>query len=254
MNGNSSKIKYGTGYRRYPFLLLLDGIVSHATKAQSVLLNPLSRQDLTRVQRDPGNMGAIFRSAHFLGADGIVLCTRNSAALSPVTLKAAAGAAESLPIFSVDQPGSFIDDCQQNGWKFYAAVSPSSSDSEVTTGRPFYSMSDLGNPTQNHPCVMILGSEGEGLRWNIQKKADCLLGIEAQRAGYGELDSLNVSVASALLCHAFLKKPEVIGKVTRALKEKLADVLGGIEGRDRLGSANEEFEGPGAGAADQRLF
>ncbi|KAI4175782.1 MAG: hypothetical protein LQ343_001395 [Gyalolechia ehrenbergii] len=183
VNGSDPVVRYGTGYRRYPFLLLLDGI------------------------RDPGNMGAIFRSAHFLGADGIVICSRNSAGLTPVALKAAAGAAESLPIFSVDKPTSFIDSCQQNGWKVYAAVSPSSSDSGNVTGRPFFLTSTMGNPTQTHPCIMILGSEGEGLRWNIQKKADCLLGIEAQRIGNGQLDSLNVSVAAALLCQAFLKKP-----------------------------------------------
>ncbi|KAI4195424.1 MAG: hypothetical protein LQ346_003443 [Caloplaca aetnensis] len=232
VNGTGRTIKYGTGYRRYPFLLLLDGI------------------------RDTGNMGAIFRSAHFLGADGIVLCTRNSAALSPVTLKAAAGAAESLPILSVDQPGSFIEQCQHNGWKFYAAVSPSSSDSETATGRPFYSLSSMGNPTQEHPCIMILGSEGEGLRWNIQKKADYLLGIEPQRAGYGELDSLNVSVAAALLCHAFLKKPETTGKVTRALQEKLVDVLGGSRGRDEiaLSSAGNKVDGSVAAVDAQRLF
>lgn len=201
-------------------------------------------------------MGAIFRSAHFLGADGILLCTRNSAALSPVTLKAAAGAAESLPILSVDQPGSFIEQCQNNGWKFYAAVSPSSSDSEMTTGRPFYSLSSMGNPTQEHPCIMILGSEGEGLRWNIQKKADYLLGIEPQRTGYGELDSLNVSVAAALLCHGFLKKPESTGKVTRALKEKLADVLGGSRGREdiALNPAKDKVDESGAAVDPQRLF
>ncbi|KAI4155630.1 MAG: hypothetical protein L6R39_001197 [Caloplaca ligustica] len=232
VNGNSSTIRYGTGYRRYPFLLLLDGI------------------------RDPGNMGAIFRSAHFLGADGIILSTRNTAALSPVTLKAAAGAAESLPIFSVDQPGRFIENCQDKGWKFYAAVSPSSSDSEVTTGRPFYTTSTMGIPTQEHPCVMILGSEGEGLRWNIQKKADSLLGIEAQRAGYGELDSLNVSVAAALLCHAFLKNPRSVSKVKRAVSEKSTDVLGSSGGREDvdLGTASDEANRPETGADSQRLF
>lgn len=201
-------------------------------------------------------MGAIFRSAHFLGADGIILSTRNTAALSPVTLKAAAGAAESLPIFSVDQPGRFIENCQDKGWKFYAAVSPSSSDSEVTTGRPFYTTSTMGIPTQEHPCVMILGSEGEGLRWNIQKKADSLLGIEAQRAGYGELDSLNVSVAAALLCHAFLKNPRSVSKVKRAVSEKSTDVLGSSGGREDvdLGTASDEANRPETGADSQRLF
>lgn len=195
-------------------------------------------------------MGAIFRSAYFLGADGIILCTRHTAALSPVTLKAAAGAAESLPILSVDQPGSFIENSQKRGWKFYAAVSPSSSDSETVTGRPFYSMSTLGTPTQQHPCILVLGSEGEGLRWNVQKKADFLLGIEAQRTGFGDLDSLNVSVTAALLCHAFLKKPETVGKVKRGLQEKLAGVWGGSEGREDMDKSSV----PGAIADEHRLF
>ncbi|KAL8848737.1 MAG: hypothetical protein Q9221_006281 [Calogaya cf. arnoldii] len=188
VNGTGTAVPYGTGYQRYPFLLLLDGI------------------------KDPGNMGAIIRSSHFLGADGILICTRNSAALTPVALKAAAGAAETLPLFSVSQPASFIDECQENGWKFYAAVSPSSSDSGRASGRPYYSSTALGNPTRKHPCVLILGSEGDGLRWTIQKKADFMLGIEAQRAGSGDLDSLNVSVASALLCDAFLRESFAAGK------------------------------------------
>ena len=157
-------------------------------------------------------MGAIIRSSHFLGVDGILICSRNSAALSPVALKAAAGAAEMLPLYSVGQPGNFIDECQDNGWKFYAAVSPNSSDSGRAVGRPYYSSTTLGNPTRKHPCILVLGSEGDGLRWNIQKKADFMLGIEAQRTGSGELDSLNVSVASALLCDAFLRESITTGK------------------------------------------
>ena len=173
-------------------------------------------------------MGAILRSAHFLGVDGIIICNRNSAPMSPVTLKAAAGAAESLPIFSVDQPISFIDKSQEYGWKFYAAVSPSSSDSEKVPGRPFYLTSTMDDPPQRHPCVLILGSEGEGLRWNIQKKADYLVGIESQRSGSGDLDSLNVSVAAALLCHAFLKGPTMKGDVKDMRQGRLVST--GIDG------------------------
>ncbi|KAI4097204.1 MAG: hypothetical protein LQ344_000614 [Seirophora lacunosa] len=249
VNGNSSMIKYGTGSRRYPFLLLLDEIVSDAGSTSP----DFTRHRLTGVQRDPGNMGAIFRSAHFLGVDGILLCTRNSAALSPVTLKAAAGAAESLPILSVDQAGSFIDKCQQNGWKFYAAVSPSSSESEVTTGRAFYSMSTMGIPTQKHASILILGSEGEGLRWSIQKKADYLLGIEAQRAGSGGPDSLNVSVAAALLCQAFLRKPTVTDRMDAQVEERRVDVRdnsGDMAGVDRGGVRLA----PTVAATEERLF
>lgn len=208
------------------------------------------------IKRDPGNMGAIFRSAHFLGADGIMICDRNSAGLTPVTLKAAAGAAESLPIFSVDQPTKFIDSCQQNGWKFYAAVSPNSSDSEHAAGRPFFLTSTMGNPLQTHPCILILGSEGEGLRWNIQKKADYSLGIEAQRTGNGDLDSLNVSVAAALLCQAFLKKPTADASL-ELKHEAMSNISSAYSSRDedsRLGVIGQEPEDPGAAVAKQRLF
>lgn len=56
---------------------------------------------------------------------------------------------------------------------------------------------------------MVLGGEGEGLRWNIQSKADFSVGIEGQRLGQNQVDSLNVSVAAGLLCDAFLRKPSV---------------------------------------------
>ncbi len=51
----------------------------------------------------------------------------------------------------------------------------------------------------------MLGGEGEGLRWNLQKKADYLVGIEGQRLGQGGVDSLNVSVAAGILCESFSK-------------------------------------------------
>ncbi|KAL8899824.1 MAG: hypothetical protein Q9192_001384 [Flavoplaca navasiana] len=221
VNGTETAVPYGTGCQRYPFLLLLDGIVSHVDMA-----------------KDPGNMGAIIRSSHFLGVDGIFICTRNSAALTPVALKAAAGAAETLPLYSVGQPASFIDESQENGWKFYAAVSPNSSDSGRAVGRPYYSSRTLGNPTRNHPCILVLGSEGDGLRWNIQKKADFMLGIEAQRTGSGELDSLNVSVASALLCDAFLRESITTGKSkTRGQMDQpdaVEEAYAGSTGADNL--------------------
>ncbi|KAI4262118.1 MAG: hypothetical protein L6R42_002697 [Xanthoria sp. 1 TBL-2021] len=231
VNGTSTAVPYGTGHQRYPFLLLLDGI------------------------KDPGNIGAIIRSSHFLGADGILICTRNSAALTPVALKAAAGAAEMLPLFSVSQPASFIDECQENGWKFYAAVSPSSSDSGRVTGRPYYSSTTLGNPTQKHPCILVLGSEGDGLRWNIQKKADFMLGVEAQRTGSGELDSLNVSVASALLCDAFLRQSFLTGNSRMKVQEEQPDTLEENQLRQDIDLTKAGWgEGDDLVADDRRLF
>ncbi|KAL9121019.1 MAG: hypothetical protein Q9187_002419, partial [Circinaria calcarea] len=152
---------------------------------------------------DPGNLGAILRTAYFLGIDAVAISNRNSAPLTPVTLKASAGACESLPLLSISHPGAFIDECQKNGWKFYAAVASHTNPTE----QPQFTISNINSPARKHPCVLMLGGEGEGLRWNLQKKADFLLSIEGQRSGQGGVDSLNVSVAAGLLCDAFLRKP-----------------------------------------------
>ncbi|KAL9585581.1 MAG: hypothetical protein Q9212_001441 [Teloschistes hypoglaucus] len=203
--------------------------------------------------RDPGNVGAIIRSAKFLGADGILHCVGHTASLTPVALKAATGAAEALPLFSVNNPSAFIDISQENGWRFYAAVSPSSSGLVKAPGRPYFSTSTLGAAAEKHPCVLILGSEGEGLKWNIQKKADYLVGIEAARTGYGELDSLNVSVAAGLLCDAFLRDPSVIS--SKGANQRVLEQAPAEAGFD-LGFADPEIrrEISGAEASDQRLF
>lgn len=181
INGRDTNVKYDVGYPRYPIILLLDGIL------------------------DPGNLGAILRTAFFLGVDAVAIANRSSAPLSSVALKASAGATESLPLMSVSQPGSFIDSCQNHGWKVYAAAAPNPR--QRSGYGKYFSTSGLGSPVRDHPCLLILGGEGEGLRWNIQQKADFEVGIDGQRIGKGGIDSLNVSVAAGLLCEAFLRKP-----------------------------------------------
>ena len=146
---------------------------------------------------------------------------RSSAPLSPVALKASAGAAESLPLLSVDQPASFVDRCKKNGWKVYAAAAPAPN---KQSGRNNYvSASALQGPLQRHPCIVILGSEGEGLRWGVRQKADYEVGVEGRRLGKGGVDSLNVSVAAGLLCEAFLRKPDNVE--TSAPKVRITENL-----------------------------
>ena len=181
INGTSPNIKYDVGFPRFPFVLLLDGIL------------------------DPGNLGAILRSAFFLGVDAVAISKRSSAPVSPVAIKASAGASETLPLVLVSQPGNFIDRCKSNNWKIYAAAAPTPS--KRTGIGNYFSTSNLGSPVRNHPCLLILGGEGEGIHWNIQRKADFDVGINGPRLGQGKVDSLNVSVAAGLLCEAFLRTP-----------------------------------------------
>lgn len=136
--------------------------------------------------------------------------------MSPVALKAAAGAAEAMPLLWVNQPAAFIDSCQQNGWKFYASVAPGSSEFLKTGSRKHYlSTRQLMCPSLEHPTVLILGSEGDGIRWTVQKKADYVVGIEGQSRGHEGVDSLNVSVAAGLLCEAFLDLSGVVARNSR---------------------------------------
>ena len=181
VNGTNTNIEYKVSFPRYPFVLLLDGIL------------------------DPGNLGAILRTAFFLGVDTVAISNRNSAPVSPVAIKASAGASEALPLVLVSKAANFIDQCKNNGWKIFAAAAPTLG---KRTGLGNYlSVSDLGGCIRNQPCLLILGSEGEGLHWDIRRKADFDVGIDGPRIGQSNVDSLNVSVAAGLLCEAFLRKP-----------------------------------------------
>lgn len=150
---------------------------------------------------DPGNLGAILRSANFLGATAVAITKRNSATLTPVALKASAGASEAVTLFSVDNLTGFLTDSKENGWKVYAAVPPTGA-----TRRREISIHEVEDrdPLSKDPCILLMGSEGEGLSRQLKSKADFEVNIPNMGDSH-VVDSLNVSVATALLCSALLK-------------------------------------------------
>lgn len=176
--------------RRYPVILLLDGIV------------------------DPGNMGAIIRSAYYLGIDAIVFAGRNSAPITPVTIKASAGAAENMPMLKVTNEVQFMQQCKANGWRFYAADAPGPNSMLLDT-LPNIDASSTFSPSTQSPSVIMMGSESDGLSRHIKSHADSTVSIPGARIsnGFGvgsdpaRVDSLNVSVAAALLMETFLRVP-----------------------------------------------
>lgn len=176
--------------QRYPFTLLLDGVL------------------------DTGNLGGIIRSAHYLGVDAVAFSARNSAPLSPVTIKASAGAAESIPLISINDTSSFINKSRNNGWRFFAAMAPTSAGSdneEVDATHGTLTPSELSSQLRESPCILMLGGEGAGLSKKLSNAADEFVAVpgvytskkEEDQAG---VDSLNVSVATALLSEAFLRE------------------------------------------------
>ena len=218
---------------------------------------------------DPGNLGGIIRTASFLGITAIALSTRNSAPLSPVVLKASAGASESITLFSVNKPAGFVADSKRAGWKVYAAVAPRAPSWDRQQGSPSVRRSTpeipaittddllVDNPLDSDPCILMLGNEGEGLRWNLRGKADVEIAIAGSGAHSGGVDSLNVSVAAGILCQAFVSRAgNVRERERRRARDKgRSEVVGGgvggggggREGGDSVDSVGGEEVVEGAG-------
>lgn len=154
---------------------------------------------------DPGNFGAILRTASFLGATAVAVTKRNSASLTPVALKASAGASEALTLFSVESLAPFLTESKENGWQVYAAV-PGAARSRQHRQVDMHELADL-DPLSKDPCILLMGSEGDGLSRQLRSKADVVVNIP-NLSGSNVVDSLNVSVATGLLCSAFLRGKE----------------------------------------------
>ncbi|RHZ48959.1 RNA methyltransferase [Aspergillus thermomutatus] len=188
---NCIPVRHLPGKSRYPVVLLLDGVT------------------------DTGNLGGIIRSAYYLGIDAIVFAGRNCAPLSPVTIKASAGAAENMPLIKVSNEVDFIQQSKANGWRFFAADAPAPGSSYPDTSGDI----DLTrNALTQAPSVIMLGSEGFGLSAHIKSHADSIVSIPGARNitqwGYekdpARVDSLNVSVAAAILMEQFLRVPILV--------------------------------------------
>ena len=151
---------------------------------------------------DPQNLGAILRSVNFLGATAVAITKRNSAALTPVALKASAGASEAITLFSVDNLAPFLDNSKENGWKIYTAV-PLTSSAGKHRQMSIYEVEGQ-DPLSKDPCILLLGGEGEGLSKQLKSKADVEVNIR-NMSQTNLVDSLNVSVAAGLLTASLLR-------------------------------------------------
>ncbi|KAK8018039.1 hypothetical protein PG991_007229 [Apiospora marii] len=182
INGSPDFIPYRGPKDRKPFILLLDGIL------------------------DPGNLGAILRTAGFLGVTGIAITKHSSASLTPVALKASAGASEVIPLYSVDSTLGFLECSKEAGWIIYAAVAAG----PRSRGNSHLSLDRLESydPLASQPSILVVGSEGEGLGKQIRRAADFEVSIPGAAGLLSTIDSLNVSVATGILCSSFLKKSQ----------------------------------------------
>ncbi|MFT7622305.1 MAG: 23S rRNA (guanosine2251-2'-O)-methyltransferase [Myxococcota bacterium] len=151
---------------------------------EDILADPESTQLLVVVDgvTDPGNLGAILRSAAFFGAAAVILPRDRSAAISPVVERSAAGAAARLPIVQVNSLLKCVEGLVRDGFRAVASI---------VGGHPAPWELDLTGP-----LVLMVGSEDKGLRPSLRRAAAIKTSLETQGP-----ESLNVSAFGALLLY-----------------------------------------------------
>ncbi|KAK5961059.1 Mrm1p PWA37_001587 [Arxiozyma heterogenica] len=157
---------------------------------------------------DTHNLGAILRTSFYLGVDFIVISRRNCAQLSPVVNKCSSGAMEYIPIYMVDKPLTFFDKSQKKGqWTFITSCIEQNNKKTQISKLP---LTDMHGLLEHGPVMLVVGNEGRGVRTNLQLKSDFAVQIPfgGPVESQSNIDSLNVSVATAILLSNLLPSSE----------------------------------------------
>ncbi len=141
-----------------PFILALDGLT------------------------DPGNLGALLRSADGAGVTGVVVPKHRAVHITPTVAKSAAGAIEHLPIGLVPGLPAYLLRAKERGaWVIGL-------DANSTT-----TVHDLAH-LADQPLIVVVGAEGDGLSRLVRDRCDVIAAIPLR----GRIESLNASVAGAV--------------------------------------------------------
>ena len=132
---------------------------------------------------DPHNLGAVIRSAEGAGATGVVVPAHGAATVTPAVARASAGAVEHLPVAVVPNLARYLSEVKRPDFWVYAAAG------DATTS--------MWDADLSGGVALVFGAEGKGLRPLVRRTCDDAVSIPLD----GNVDSLNVSVAAALLLY-----------------------------------------------------
>jgi len=162
-------------------LKLSDALAEVVSQKQDVLW--LAVDEMT----DPQNLGSIIRSAACLGFDAVLLPQRRTVGLTPAVYKSASGMIEKIKVIEVNNLNSSILDLKDEGFTVY--------------GAEMYGES-LEKAKYKKPCLLIIGSEGFGLRYKTREHCDQLLSIPQVEG----TDSLNAANAASIIMYDMYTK------------------------------------------------
>ncbi|AYJ01336.1 23S rRNA (guanosine(2251)-2'-O)-methyltransferase RlmB [Candidatus Phytoplasma ziziphi] len=137
---------------------------------------------------DPHNFGAILRTIETLQFDGVIISQKNQVLLSGAVAKASSGALEYVNIFLVDN--------------LFKTIIYLQSKDIVVIGTDSKTDLNLNKVNTNCSLAIVLGNEGKGIRPLLKQKCNFLMKIPMK----GRINSLNVSIAAALIMYALQNK------------------------------------------------
>jgi 23S rRNA (guanosine2251-2'-O)-methyltransferase len=140
--------------------------------------------------QDPHNLGAVCRAAEVAGAVGVVIPERRAASVTPAACKASAGAVEHLPVARVRNLADWLAEAKESGAWIYGAA--------ADAPKRYSDLDWVGR------AVLVLGSEGKGIRPRVASRCDELVSIPTK----GRVGSLNVSVAAAVVLFEAVRQRE----------------------------------------------
>ena len=161
------------------------------TELETLLEKPLAEREpllvLDSIQ-DPQNLGAILRSACFLGAKGVIIPKDRSARMTAAVIKIAAGAAGYVPVATITNAVRALKQLKSAGYWVVGL--------EARAGTNSYEV-DL-----TVPLCLVVGNEQKGIRPLVRSECDLLVQIPAA----GPLDSLNAASAAAVALYEILRQ------------------------------------------------
>ena len=131
---------------------------------------------------DPQNFGAILRVADGFGVDMVVIPEHESVGLTPIAVKASAGASQWVKVAQVTNLARAIEQLQKAGYWVYAAAENGDAPDVIDF---------------KGKVALVMGNEGKGIRRNVLEHCDRVVTIPMR----GHVESFNVATAAAVLCY-----------------------------------------------------